>query len=175
MNDTLNPKELLEYAQDAVFFHLGSDSRSTVYERYGNKTSEDLAMDSIERILASKVYPQTKTYVRKAVLYTCLDALKGKRVIPSYHGIPKYNEITGDPTKDALKSIPEVTVELFDIDDVYGEIWEHLSPEEAALYAQLYEGVSMNTLQEQYNCSEASIRRHITALRLKIDSYLIIS
>jgi DNA-directed RNA polymerase specialized sigma24 family protein len=167
MSQPLSSAEVLEYAREAVFYHLKSRATHVIYERYGNASAEDLTMDALERILASEVYPQTKTFIRQAVLFTCLDALKRKPHIPSAANLPKLQE-----NGERMEDLPQETVEMFDINEISQNIKGILTLLELDLYMLLLAGHGPRAIAEIEDITERHARRLINELQNKIENHL---
>ena len=151
----MDPKELLSYTQDAARYFLKDNSPTATYVNLGGYTYEDVAMDSIVKILESSVRPQTKTYVIEVVRNTCFDLMKQRKldVIPSISN----------------ETMDHQLVPLDTIDSIQSAVLSKLDIEDQDLYLLwVTHGKTEEEIADTYDVSPRTIRRRLQELRTHI-------
>ena len=150
----MEPKALLEYTLDAATYFLKSKDLSATYPNLGGMSAEDVAMDSLVKILESNVRPQTKTYVIEVVRNACFDLMRKKKL-----------DILS--VSEGPNEIPDTQlVPLETISTVEDLMLDTLDAEDKQLYTLwITQGLTEDQIAASYAVSPRTIRRRLQELR----------
>lgn len=147
----MTPLELLEYTKDATQYFLKTNDLSATFPALGSYSVEDVAMDSVVKILESSVHPRTKTYVTEVVRNTCLDLLRRKRI----------TLVEVSPKEADHQLVP-----LDTLDTSQDTLLSLLSKEDRELYSlRVTQGLTEEPIAAHYGVSTRTIRRRLSELK----------
>lgn len=156
----MNTKQLVNYTTSSAEYFLRNRGKTESIDYLDGYLIEDIIQDSLEKLLKSKVEPQTKTYITNTVLSVITDIAKrtGKR-------IPRLTS-TSEISEDTLVPL-HTSVELLD------ELVASLDTEDTLLFNKYHvDKLTVNEVSILYGVSERTIKRRLSELSDVISVFL---
>lgn len=166
---TITIKDLIPEATRAIERYTKRSNTSSILQKYDTHlTTDDLVMETVEKVIKANPQYLTKTYVWLSAKSVCINRCQKKRIIT----------IDVLPTQSGDESFePSLEQELIGdsydhISDLYSDLLSRLSPEELELLEALLEGQMYVVIAENLGISLRTLERRVQELKMKTEDIL---
>lgn len=166
---TISIKDIIPEATRAIErYTKRSDPNVTLFKYDTHLSTEDLVMDTVEKVISANPNYLTKTYVWLAAKSVCINRMQKKKLltVPAEQG-------HGDPEGQWTpleETIPGDTADI--LADIYEYIVYSLGEEEQFLLNELIEGRMYVEIAEKLGISLRTMERRVHELKWKIEFLL---
>lgn len=166
---TISTKDIIPEATKAIErYTKRSDPNVTLFLYDTHLTTEDLVMDTVEKVIKANPVYLTKTYVWLAAKSTCINRSQKKK-LDTVPALPAFSEEEGVSTP-LEEEIPGDTHDI--LADLYDYLVESLQKEEITLLDHLLKGKMYVEIAEDLGISLRTLERRVQELKWKAE-YLI--
>lgn len=157
----MNTTQLLEYTTSSAKWYLSNRGNNESIDHLDGYLIEDIIQDSLEKILKSKVDPQTKTYIANTVYSVIVDISRRNR-------LPRLNA-------DVQVADPEL-VPLVTSEEILGKLYNSLDTEDSQLFTEYHQTkLTIHDIAVLHGVSERTVKRRLAELSDVITDFLGIS
>ena len=166
---TITIHDLIPEATKAIERYTKRSDTSSILTRYDTHLStEDLVMETVEKVIKANPQYLTKTYVWLSAKSVCINRCQKKRIVtidvnPIYSGDESFSPAPED----------ELIGDSYDhISDLYEDLMSRLTPEELQLLEALLDGSLYVVIAEELGISLRTLERRVQELKLKTEDIL---
>jgi RNA polymerase sigma factor (sigma-70 family) len=166
---TITIKDLIPEATRAIERYTKRSNTASILQKYDTHlTTDDLVMETVEKVIKANPQYLTKTYVWLSAKSVCINRCQKKRIIT----------IDVLPTQSGDESFePSLEQELIGdsydhISDLYNDLLTRLTPEELQLLEALLEGQMYVVIAETLGISLRTLERRVQELKMKTEDIL---
>jgi RNA polymerase sigma factor (sigma-70 family) len=166
---TITIKDLIPEATRAIERYTKRSNTASILQKYDTHlTTDDLVMETVEKVIKANPQYLTKTYVWLSAKSVCINRCQKKRIIT----------IDVLPTQSGDESFePSLEQELIGdsydhISDLYNDLLTRLTPEELQLLEALLDGQMYVVIAETLGISLRTLERRVQELKMKTEDIL---
>ena len=166
---TITISDIIPEATKAISrYTKRSDTSTTLFKYDTHITTDDLIMDTVEKVVRANPQYLTKTYVWLAAKSVCINRTQRKKLLT----VPVIAAFAG--SGDVATAIEEeLPGEIYDtISDLKDYLVESLNPEENKLLEELLKGRMYAEIAETLNISLRTLERRVQEIKWKTEYLL---
>lgn len=166
---TIGLHDLIPEATRAIERYTKRSNKDSILTRYDTHLStEDLVMETVEKVIKANPQYLTKTYVWLAAKSVCINRCQRKRITTVDVGTP-----FGPDESDIPVLEHEIPGDIYvDMADNLEYLLSHLSVEETELLGYLAEGILYVSIAETLGVSLRTLERRVADLKWKVEYLL---
>jgi DNA-directed RNA polymerase specialized sigma24 family protein len=166
---TISLNDLIPEATRAIERYTKRTDVHSILTRYDTHLStEDLVMETVEKVLNANPEYLTKTYVWLSAKSVCINKCQKKRIITVDVGNP-----FGPDSEDSPILEHEILGDTYDhIKDCFDYIVPHLSEDDQALLRELLNGGLYIAIADNLGVSLRTLERRVADLKWKVEYLL---
>jgi DNA-directed RNA polymerase specialized sigma24 family protein len=166
---TITVADIIPEATKAISrYTKRSDTCTTLFKYDTHLTTDDLIMDTVEKVVRANPQYLTKTYVWLAAKSVCINRTQRKKLI-TVPVVPMFSGESGAPTPIEEELPGEIYDTISDLQDYLVEI---LSKQENALLNELLKGRMYVEISETLKISLRTLERRVQELKWKTEYLL---